>query len=64
MLSLYDPSGKPVDGFVRVNDIYNLDMPVDLVVLSACESAVARLLRRRGFSACRGLSSMGAPRVL
>lgn len=65
VLSLYDPSGKPVDGFVRVNDIYNLDMPVDLVVLSACESAVGKAVAAEGtFSLSRAFFYAGAPRVL
>ncbi len=65
VLSLYDPSGKPVDGFVRVNDIYNLDMPVDLVVLSACESAVGKAVAAEGiFSLARAFFYAGAPRVL
>lgn len=65
VLSLYDPSGKPMDGFVRVNDIYNLDMPVDLVVLSACESAVGKAVAAEGiFSLSRAFFYAGAPRVL
>jgi CHAT domain-containing protein len=65
VLSLYDPSGKSVDGFVRVNDIYNLDMPVDLVVLSACESAVGKAVAAEGtFSLSRAFFYAGAPRVL
>ncbi|MEJ0035667.1 MAG: CHAT domain-containing protein [Gammaproteobacteria bacterium] len=65
VLSLYDPAGKPVDGFVRVSDIYNLDMPADLVVLSACESAVGKAVAAEGiFSLSRAFFYAGAPRVL
>lgn len=39
VLSLYDKQGKPVDGFLRVTDIYNLSIPAQLVVLSTCDSA-------------------------
>lgn len=39
MLSLYDPEGKLQDGVLRMQDIYNLDMPVDVVTLSVCDSA-------------------------
>ncbi len=65
VLSLYDPSGKPVDGFVRLNDIYNLDMPADLVVLSACDSAVGKAVAAEGiFSLSRAFFYAGAPRVV
>src|SRR5262249_40195716 len=36
VLSLVSERGEPVDGFLRLNEIYNLKLPVDLVVLSAC----------------------------
>ena len=39
VLSLYDRQGEPVDGYLRVTDIYNLRIPVQLAVLSACDSA-------------------------
>jgi CHAT domain-containing protein len=38
VLSLYDAHGNPQDGFLRLGDLYRLQMPVDLVVLSACET--------------------------
>jgi len=48
VLSLYDADGRAEDGFLRVNDIYNLDMPADLVVLSVCDSAVGRSVGGEG----------------
>jgi CHAT domain-containing protein len=39
VLSLYNEQGEPIDGFLRVTDIYNLTMPAQLVVLSTCDSA-------------------------
>jgi CHAT domain-containing protein len=41
-------NGKPVDGFLRVQEVYNLDLPLDLVVLSACRTAGGRQLRGEG----------------
>jgi CHAT domain-containing protein len=38
VLSLFDSDGKDVDGFLRSTDIFRLRMPVDLVVLSVCDS--------------------------
>lgn len=48
VLSLYDAQGRAEDGFLRVNDIYNLRMPADLVVLSVCESALGRSVGAEG----------------
>ncbi|HYY98616.1 MAG TPA: tetratricopeptide repeat protein, partial [Pyrinomonadaceae bacterium] len=36
VLSLVDAQGRPQDGFLRLHDIYNLNLSADLVVLSAC----------------------------
>ena len=38
VLSMVDAQGKPQDGFLRTNDIYNLKLPAELVVLSACQT--------------------------
>ena len=48
MLSLFGGGGEPVDGFLRLHDIYDLDLPVELVVLSACSTALGRQTQRRG----------------
>ena len=65
VLSLYNKDGKSQDGFLRINDIYNLDMPADLVVLSACESGIGKTLRSEGsFSLARAFFYAGAPRVI
>jgi CHAT domain-containing protein/tetratricopeptide (TPR) repeat protein len=63
LLSASDPD--PQDGMLRMNDIYNLDMPVDLVVLSACDSAAGRDADSEGvFSLSRAFFYAGAPRVI
>jgi hypothetical protein len=65
VLSLYDPDGHPLDGLLRMNDIYNLDMPVELVVLSGCETAAGRALDSEGvFSLSRAFFYAGARRVV
>jgi hypothetical protein len=65
VLSLYDPDGHPQDGLLRMNDIYNLDMPVDLVVLSGCETAAGRAMDSEGvFSLSRAFFYAGTRRVV
>jgi CHAT domain-containing protein/tetratricopeptide (TPR) repeat protein len=65
VLSLVDRTGRPADGFLRVNDLYNLDLPVDLVVLSACDTGLGRELRGEGFvGLARGFMYAGASRVM
>jgi CHAT domain-containing protein/tetratricopeptide (TPR) repeat protein len=48
VLSLYDGDGRATDGFLRINDLYALSMPSDLVVLGVCDSAQGRQLGGEG----------------
>jgi tetratricopeptide (TPR) repeat protein len=58
-------AGRSQDGVLRVNDIYNLDMPVSLVVLSGCETAAGRGLDSEGvFSLARAFFYAGTTRVV
>jgi CHAT domain-containing protein/Tfp pilus assembly protein PilF len=47
-LSLFDRDGNPQKGFLRLHDIYDLKLPVRLVVLSACSTALGREVRGEG----------------
>jgi CHAT domain-containing protein len=40
VLSLVDEQGRPQDGFLRLHDVYNLKLGADMVVLSACQTAM------------------------
>jgi CHAT domain-containing protein/Tfp pilus assembly protein PilF len=65
VLSLLDRRGQPVDGFLRLNEIYNLNLPVDLVVLSACQTALGKEVRAEGLiGLLRGFMYAGAARVV
>ncbi len=65
VLSLYGADGRGEDGFLRVNDIYNLHIPADLVVLSVCESAVGKSVGAEGAAnLARAFFYAGAPRVV
>jgi tetratricopeptide (TPR) repeat protein len=65
VLSLYGPGGQATDGFLRVNDIYNLRVPAELVVLSVCDSAVGKDVGAEGSAnLARAFFYAGAHRVL
>jgi CHAT domain-containing protein len=65
ILSLLDEQGRPQDGFLRLHDIYNLNLPADLVVLSACNTALGKDVRGEGLvGIVRGFMYAGASRVV
>ena len=65
VLSLVDRTGKSRDGFLRTHELYNLDLPADLVVLSACETGLGRDVRGEGLvGLTRGFMYAGAARVV
>lgn len=65
VLSLVAADGKPQDGFLRLWDIYNLQLPVDLVVLSGCQTALGRDIKGEGLvGLTRGFMYAGAARVM
>ena len=47
-LSQYDENGRAQEGFLNVHDIYRLRLNADVVVLSACETALGREIRGEG----------------
>jgi CHAT domain-containing protein/Tfp pilus assembly protein PilF len=65
VLSLLDEKGNPQDGFLRLQDVYNLRLPVDLVVLSACNTGLGKDLRGEGLiGLTRGFMYAGSKRVV
>ncbi len=65
VLSQFDVAGRVRDGHLRLLDIYNLELRADLVVLSACRTALGREIRGEGLiSLARGFFYAGARQVL
>jgi CHAT domain-containing protein/predicted negative regulator of RcsB-dependent stress response len=65
VLSLVDGNARPIDGFVSLADVYKLRAPVDLVVLSACHTALGQKLRGEGLiGLTRGFMYAGASGVV
>jgi CHAT domain-containing protein len=64
-LSLVDREGRSRDGFLRLNTIYNLRLSADLVVLSACQTALGKEVAGEGLvGLTRGFMHAGARRVI
>ncbi len=66
VLSLVDKQGLPTpQGYLRLGDIFNLNFPADLVVLSACETGLGKDVQGEGLvGLTRGLMYAGAQRVV
>lgn len=65
VLSLIDEQGRERDGFLRLNQIYKLRLSSELVVLSACSTALGKDVRGEGLvGLTRGFMYAGAPRVI
>jgi CHAT domain-containing protein len=65
VLSLVDRDGRPQDGFLGLQDIYNLNLSADLVVLSACETGLGKEISGEGLvGLTRGFMYAGATRVV
>jgi CHAT domain-containing protein len=65
VLSLVDKQGNPQNGFLRLHNIYNLNLPVELVVLSACNTALGKDIKGEGLiGMTRGFMYAGAARVV
>lgn len=64
-LSLVDREGRPQNGFLEMHDVYNLSLGADLVVLSACETALGKEVKGEGLvGLSRGFMYAGAPRIV
>jgi CHAT domain-containing protein len=65
VLSQMDARGRPRDGFLRAADIANLELPADLVVLSACETGLGEKIPGEGLVGLpQAFMAAGATRLL
>jgi CHAT domain-containing protein/Tfp pilus assembly protein PilF len=65
VLSLVDERGAPQDGLLRLHEIYNLNWSADLVVLSACQTALGKEIKGEGLvGLTRGFMYGGARSVI
>jgi tetratricopeptide (TPR) repeat protein len=65
VLSLWDQQGHPVNGYLTADDISHLDLPADLVVLSACETGLGEHVPGEGIVGfSHAFMEAGATRVM
>jgi CHAT domain-containing protein len=65
VLSLLDREGRAQDGFLRMVEVFNLNLPAELVVLSGCKTGLGKEIRGEGLiGLTRGFMHAGAARVL
>jgi CHAT domain-containing protein len=65
VLSLFNEQGAEQDGFLRASEVFNLNLPAEMVVLSGCQTALGKDVRGEGLvGLTRGFMYAGAARVL
>jgi CHAT domain-containing protein len=65
VLSLVDREGRTQDGFLRMVEVFNLNLPAELVVLSGCKTGLGKEIRGEGLiGLTRGFMHAGAARAL
>jgi CHAT domain-containing protein len=65
MFSRVDAAGHEQDGFLRLYEVFNLNLPADLIVLSACRSGLGKNVRGEGIvGLTRAFMYAGAARII
>jgi CHAT domain-containing protein/Flp pilus assembly protein TadD len=65
VLNMVNRDGSKTNGFMPLHDIYNLNLSADLVVLSACDTALGKDIKGEGLvSLTRGFMSAGSKSVV
>jgi len=64
-MSLVDQNGQQENGYLLLEDIFNLSFNADLVVLSACQTGLGEVVQGEGLvGLTRGFMYAGTPRVV
>jgi len=62
---IFFPEGRAQDGFLQAHEIYQLKLEADLVVLSACQTALGKEIRGEGLMGLtRAFIAAGVSRVV
>jgi CHAT domain-containing protein len=65
VLTMVNQDGSRTNGFMPLHDIYNLNLSADLVVLSACDTALGKDIKGEGLvGMTRGFMSAGSKSVV
>ena len=65
VLSLYSPDGTPRSGLLPARDLFDLELGADLVVLSACRTAIGQPIRGEGLvGLSQGFLAAGASHLV
>ena len=48
LLSLFDEQRRTREGLLQMHEIYNLSIPVDMIVLSACDTSIGKEMKGEG----------------
>lgn len=65
VLSLVKEDGSVSDGFLRLHEVYSLELPAELIVLSACQTALGKPVGGEGLvGLVRGFMYAGSKRVV
>jgi len=65
VFSLVNERGEAQDGFLRAHELFNLKLPAEVVVLSACQTGLGKDIKGEGLvSLTRGFMYAGSPRVV
>jgi CHAT domain-containing protein len=65
VFSTVDQNGRYQDGMLRLHEIFNMSLNAELVVLSACQTALGKDIKGEGLvGLTRGFMYAGAPRVV